>query len=448
MRKLLVVLLSLFIPAIVCAATLTPIETKIRDRVIAARADQISFLKKLVNINSGSENVSGVGKVGKIVAKQFKKLGFTTRFVKEPAKMKRAATLIAERQGTQGQRILLIGHLDTVFSKDSPFQKYQLKDENIARGPGVIDDKGGIVTLLYALKALSAVHALDHTSITVVLTGDEEDSGKPTSISRKPLIAVAKKCDVALDFEPTITLETSTIARRGVSSWTIESHGNESHSATIFQKNVGDGAIFELSRILNSMRTELQGEKDLVFNPAIVLAGNKITFDKQTSHGTTFGKDNVVAKIAMARGDYRFVNSQQEQSFKDRLSKIVSTHLQETHSTVIFEEGIPAMAATENNLKLLEKYSTTSVDLGFGVVKPLEPGIRGAGDISFVAGTVPANLAGLGPSGLGTHTILESLDIKSLPIQTQRAALLIYRLTRTLSARPLSPRKIFGHSTS
>src|SRR5690606_28870563 len=153
-----------------------------------------------------------------------------------------------------GKRLLLIGHLDTVFSADSPFQPFTLTKNN-AKGPGVLDDKGALVVLVSALKALNDVHALKDTSITIVLTGDEEDSGKPTSISRKPLIDAAKKSDIALDFESAITLNTATIARRGISLWAVNVKGNESHSATIFQKNVGDGAIFEVSRILNTMRT-------------------------------------------------------------------------------------------------------------------------------------------------------------------------------------------------
>jgi glutamate carboxypeptidase len=77
----------------------------------------------------------------------------------------------------------------------------------------------------------------------------------------------------------------------------------------------------------------------------------------------------------------------------------------------------------------LEKYSRVSNDLGYGLIRPLDPGVRGAGDISHIASIVPANLAGLGALGTGAHSTKETLNIDSLSIQTQRAALLIYRLT-------------------
>lgn len=409
-------------------AALNPTETKIRQEVVQSKTAQLKLLKKLVNINSGTMNTTGVKRVGDILQKEFRQMGFNTRWVYEPSSMHRAPTLIAERHGKGGKRLLLIGHLDTVFAKNSPFQHFELR-KNSAKGPGVLDNKGGDLVILYALKALYKSHALDNTSITVVLTGDEEDSGKPTTISRKPLVAAAKQSDVALDFESAITLDTATIARRGISLWTIETQGNESHSATIFQPGVGEGAIFEMSRILFAMRSQLKDEKYLSFNPGLVLGGTSVKFNPKTSQGTAFGKENVVAKIALAKGDFRFIDEKQKLDVENKIRDIVKEHLAGTKATVTYQDGIPAMSPTENNLKLLEKYSEVSVDLGQGVIKPLDPGLRGAGDISHISAYVPANLAGLGPEGLGSHSVIESVELPSLTIQTERAAILIYRLT-------------------
>ncbi len=426
MKVKLYLLILTFIPSIAMAA-LSPLENQIRDQVMKQQAAQLSLLKKLVNINSGTMNIPGVMRVGEIVRAQLKSLGFKTRWIYETADLHRAPTLIAERQGT-GNRLLLIGHLDTVFAANSPFKHFELQQHN-AKGPGVIDDKGGIVVVLYALKSLRAVHALNNTSITIVLTGDEEDAGRPTSLSRKPLLAVAQRSDVALDVEPTITLETATVARRGISQWTIESHGNESHSATIFQQDVGDGAIFELSRILNTLRTQLEYEPNLSFNPGMVGGGTLMQYDNKTAQGIVFGKQNVVAKIALAKGDVRFIDDHQKVAFKTTLTGIVNQHLPGTASTVTFEDGAPAMMATENNLKLLEKYSEVSLDLHQGPIKPYDPAKRGAADISYCASLVPANLSGLGPMGWGAHSVNEGIELNSLPIQTERLAILIYRLT-------------------
>lgn len=424
-------LFAVFFSFSVFADNLSPTEKNIHAIVLQQKKAQFELLQRMVNINSGTTNVAGVYRVGRIIQQQFNQLGFKTHWVNEPKAMHRAGTLIAERHGKKGKKLLLIGHLDTVFPANSTFQHLTSK-EHSAKGPGVLDDKGGVVVILYALKALHAAHALDDTNITIVLTGDEEDSGKPTTISRQPLREAAREKEIALDFEPAITLETATIARRGIAMWTVESTGNESHSATIFQKDVGDGAIFELSRFLNTMRTDLEGEKYLSFNPGLIIGGTHIQYDQKTTQGTAFGKENVVSKTGLAKGDVRFINDEQKEAFKEKLQKLAKQSLPGTHSNVTFQDGIPAMQPTDNNKQLLEQYSAISVDLGLGAVKALDPGLRGAGDISYVASIVPANLAGLGPVGSGTHSVIERIEFDSLPVQTSRAAIFIYRLTQSM----------------
>lgn len=410
------------------AASLSAVEKQISKYITQQKDEQLSLLEKLVNINSGTANISGVRQVGEILRLQFEQLGFKTRWVEEPANMHRAATLIVERKGTIGKKLLLIGHLDTVFPEDSLFQKFE-RYENIATGPGVIDDKGGDLVILYALKALQAAHALDNTTITVVLTGDEEDSGKPTSISRKPLFDAAQDSDIALDFEWAITSNTATISRRGITNWMIEAQGNEAHSSEIFQKSAGYGAIFELARILNTMLTQLSGEKYLSVSPGLIFGGTTISYDKNKSQGSVFGKGNVISRTAMTKGDLRFLTAHQKLDAEKRILAIVKKHLPGTTASINFKDGVPAMPPSSSNLELLKKYSRVSNDLEYGPIQPLDPGVRGAGDISHIASIVSANLAGLGALGTGAHSTKETLNIDSLPIQTQRAALLIYRLT-------------------
>jgi glutamate carboxypeptidase len=407
------------------AAGLSVVEKQIQENVVRQQAAQLALLEQLVNINSGTNNVSGVRQVGDILQAQFQQLGFTTHFVDEPSSMQRAGTLVAERKG-HGKKIILIGHLDTVFSKDSPFQKFARQTTTVT-GPGVIDDKGGDVVILYALKALAAAHALDDTNITIVLTGDEEDSGKPTSISRQPLFTAAKNTDVALDFEWAITSDTATVARRGILDWMITTTGHNGHSFEIFQKNAGDGAIFELSRILDTMRIQMSQEKYLSFNPGLMLGGTSL--NARHSEGEAFGKTNVIAAQAMAQGDLRYLTLTQKINAEKNMQAIVAKHLPETNAAIQFQEGIPAMQETANNLALLKKYSAVSEDLNAGAIHPLDPGLRGAADISHIAADVPANLAGLGALGTGAHSTMETIQLASLPVQTTRAAIFIYRLT-------------------
>lgn len=408
-------------------AELSPLEKNIQSFLAKQKQAQLHLLEKLVNIQSGTTNPKGVYQVGKIMQSELNKLGFKTHWVYLPANMKHAGTLIAEHHG-DGKPLLLIGHLDTVFSPSYTKQFSQKKMS--ASGPGVIDDKGGLIVLLFALKALHQQHLLQHANITVVLTGDEEESGKPTRISRKPLLDAAKGKAIALDFEPAVTLDTLTIARRGVSQWLIAIKGNESHSATIFKKDTGAGAIFEAGRLLDALRKTFGEEKDLVFNPGLIAGGTKVSYTKETGQASVFGKANVIAKTAIIKGDYRFLNEKQKEKFEAKLKEISKDALPGTSSTVSFEAGIPAMAEKEGNLTLLNKYSEVSKDLGQGSIKPLPAGLRGAGDISFIADVVPANLSGLGPVGWGAHSVIESIEIPSITIQTERAAILMSRLIK------------------
>jgi len=407
---------------------LSPQEVQLCQYLSDKKDAQLLLLEKLVNINSGSENLEGVQKVGELLWSEFEALGFKVRWGKGVTPMKRAAMLIAERQGSKGKRLLLLGHLDTVFPKESPFQHFK-RSGNTAMGPGVIDIKGGDVIILYALKALAASHALEDTTIRVVLTGDEESTAKPISVSRKPLIDLAKVSDIALDFEPTIRDHVS-VGRRGITHWSIQTKGKEGHSSRIFSNEFGNGAIFEMTRILNDMRIALGSEKSLTFNPGAILGGADVDFDTSLFRGSSFGKNNIISKITIANGDLRYLSSEQKKQAEKTIETIVSRNLPGTSATVQFQEVLPPMPPTDENLKLFEQYRRVSEKLGNGNVQLLPPELRGGGDIQTIAPYVSMGLVGIGANGRGEHSLEESLEVDSLVIQAQRAALLIYQLTR------------------
>src|SRR5919107_628230 len=163
--------------ALMLPQTLTPPETSIASYIDAHNGEALALLEKVVNINSGSLNLAGVRAVGDVFRAEFDALGFKTRWI-DGASFKRAGHLVAEHPGP-GPRMLLIGHLDTVFEPDSPFQRFARLDEKTATGPGVIDMKGGDVIIVQAMKALEAAGLLDAMNVIVVMTGDEEDTGEP-----------------------------------------------------------------------------------------------------------------------------------------------------------------------------------------------------------------------------------------------------------------------------
>src|SRR3954466_7464013 len=158
--------------------------------VDADNARAPALLQRIVDINSGTMNFAGVRRVADVLRAELDSLGFTTRWV-DGAPFKRSGHLVAEHPGP-GPKLLLIGHLDTVFEPSSPFQRFERLDDSTARGPGVIDMKGGDVIIVTALRALKDAGQLDRMNVTVVFTGDEEDSGTPREAARRALVDAAK----------------------------------------------------------------------------------------------------------------------------------------------------------------------------------------------------------------------------------------------------------------
>jgi glutamate carboxypeptidase len=409
-------------------APLSRAERTIVDYVDAHNQEAIALLERAVNINSGTQNFAGVRAMGTLAAAQLEALGFTARWI-DGAPFKRAGHLVAEHAGA-GPKVLLIGHLDTVFERDSPFQKFERIAEHEARGPGIIDMKGGVVILVHALKALQAAGTLKPMNVTVVLTGDEESAGDPQDLARAVLVEAASGARVALGFEDGAgDPRTAVIGRRGTTSWTLTVTGKPAHSSQIFRPDIGYGAIFEAARILEAFRETLAGEPHLTFNPALALGGTQVELDAVQSRGSAFGKENVIPERAVVMGDLRALSVEQFASARRRMTEIASAaSLAQTRAEIVFDEGYPPLAPTDGNRELLAMYDQASRDVGAGSVSAVDPDRAGAADVSFVAAHVPMILDGIGLMGDGGHTVKETADLTTLPSQTKRAALLLHRL--------------------
>jgi glutamate carboxypeptidase len=399
-------------------------ERKVVEAIDARAPEALALLERVVNIPSATQNLDGVREVGRVFAAEFDRLGFATRWEEMPAEMGRAGHLIAERAGTRGKRLLLIGHLDTVLEG----RKFERKGGR-AYGPGACDMKGGDVVLLFALKALHDAGRLDGKRLAVIFTGDEEAAGDPVEKSRASMRELARRSDLALAFESVIG-ETATVARRGVASWTLKVKGPTGHSAGIFGNRLGPGAVFEAARVLDAFRRELPVKDGLTYNPSLVLAGTEVDHtDGVSGEGTARGKRNVVPGSVVVEGDLRFVTNPQRDAAEKTMRAILAQSLPRTSAELTFDDGeYPAMAPTPANYAILSVLDRASRDLGLGSVKPLDPAQRGAGDISFVAPLLPG-LDGLGARGERAHSPDEWVDLDSIPAQVRRAALLIDRLT-------------------
>lgn len=404
-------------------------EREIAAWVDAHNGEALTLLERVVNVNSGTQNFAGVREVGAIFRAAFDRLGFRTRWV-DGAAFKRAGHLVAEHPG-KGPKLLLVGHLDTVFERDSPFQKFQRVDANTAKGPGIIDMKGGDVVILQALAALAAAGALADLNVTVVMTGDEEDGGRPLAKSREALVAAAKGAAAAIGFEdgpgdPRYAVT----ARRGTVDWQLRVKGTPAHSSQIFREEFGYGSIFEAARILNLFREKMAGEEHLTFNPGVILGGTAAELDTAQARGTAFGKTNVIAGQTVVSGDLRTLSAAQLERAMKTMREITGTAPAKTEAAITFGEGYPPLTPTEGNAKLLAIYDRASRDLGFGPVAAISPDKAGAADVSFIAGEAKMILDGVGLMGHDDHTPGETADLRTLPSQTKRAAITIYRLSR------------------
>lgn len=398
--------------------------------VEADSARNIKLLEDLVRVNSGTMNLAGVERIGQMLRPEFEQLGFQVSWV-PMAKVGRAGHLIATHKGNgKGKRILLIGHLDTVFEPDSPFQGWKRDGDNV-EGPGVGDMKGGDVVIVAALRAMHAAGTLKDADITVVLTGDEEKPGEPLAEARADLIAAGKAADVALDFEGLSRRngqDVGSIARRSSTSWTIKASAKSGHSSGICKPSVGCGAIYELARIIDEFRRELP-EPNLTYNVGMILGGSQAELNAGDTGGLASGKPNVIASVAIARGDIRTLSNEQEARVRAKMTAIVGRHLDKTDAAIEFsDDGYPPMAPSEGNKALLAKLNAVNTDLGLPQMPAGDPADRGAGDISFVA--FVDGLVGMGMAGEGSHAPGETADLKSLDRQAKRTALLVTRLSK------------------
>ena len=412
------------------AGALSDDEQAIIDWVDQHQEQAIALLEETVNIGSGTMNHKGVRAVGDVMARELNALDLKVRWIDMPEAVNRAGHLFAKKAGS-GTKLLLIGHLDTVFEADDEFQAFN-RTGNTAEGPGISDMKSGNAVIVYALKALDHIGALEDMAVTVAYTGDEEKPGRPLAVSRRDLLEAGQWADIALGFEGAITTEGSdwaTIARRSSSSWMLEVKGRQAHSSAIFSDDVGAGAINEAARILNTFFTQVRGDYGLTFNAGNIQGGTAVTYDAASNKGATFGKTNVVPSHTVVHGGIRALSVEQLKNAKQHMQAIVAKHLPHTEATLSFDDSYPPMAPTEGNKTLALTLSEVNQDLGRGAMKTWDPLRRGAADIAFVAPYTNA-LAGLGALGKGGHTPNESLQLDSMALAIKRAAILMLRLSK------------------
>jgi glutamate carboxypeptidase len=437
---------AVFASAVLCGVAgaqeaATPAEAAMVTTIDQESPAAVKLLERLVDINSGTMNLPGVIRVKAVIQPELEALGFTTHWDDLEKQDGRAGDLVAEHPcskgpGKCGKRLLLIGHMDTVFEAASPFQKFEMvpgTNGRVATGPGTCDMKGGLVVMLSALKAMKAAGVLKDTEIRIVLSGDEEDAGRPIAVSRKDMIDAAKHSDVALEFENAFRdggldgKDAVRIGRRSSITWRLETSGKTGHTSIIFGDKLGYGAIYELARIVDTFRTQLR-EPGLTYSVGLVLGGTSAELNAAKTAGTAAGKSNIIPPTALAVGDIRTLDEAQTARVKQKMEAIVKDHLPLTDAKITFDEGYPAMGVTPGSEALLAKLQQVNKTLGYAPEEVTDPAVSGAGDIAFVAPYV-SGLVGVGAMGTGAHAEGETVYLDSMPKQAKRMALLMYELS-------------------
>lgn len=385
-------------------------EASLRAHVDGRAARDLSFLEKLVLVNSGSSNLAGIDAVGDLVQPAFEALGFTSRWHREPKGHGRATaarTLVARRKGGSGAvPIFVTAHLDTVFEPADGFEGFRVEGDR-AIGPGIVDCKGGVVAILSALEALKTEGMLDRVDCRVVLGGDEETGSYE---SRAIIEQEAAGSSFSLVFEGGRPGGDVVKYRAGNGGYDVRAIGKAAHAGNAHQDGVN--AI----EILSAAVLALQKLTDY---------SRGITVSVGTISGGT--KRNIVPDEARCAVDVRYAHGSDGPAF-DASVRAVADLGPRYRGTIEIGGGLNRPPYPENDAKtdeLAKRWIAAASDLGI----PMSAVPTGGGsDGNWTAAMGIPTLDGLGPVGGKYHTIGEYLVLKTLPERSALAAIAMSRL--------------------
>jgi glutamate carboxypeptidase len=398
---------------------ISPGEQELVEWLEGEESGMIALLERITNINTGSLNKAGMAELAEIFSTELRGLGFNVDalpggLIEMPScpgtnyDIDLADHLLASKPGN-GTRLLLMGHLDTVFRFDSPFQSYR-QDGDRVFGPGVADMKGGLVVMLYALKALHAQGLLQDMDISVLLNSDEEMGSLS---SRQYVEEQAREHDFGLVYESSGT-NNLVRQRKGLGQARFVVNGRASHAGGAHEQ--GRSAIKELAYKIVEIENLTDYETGVTVNVGIVSGGES---------------RNTVAPCAEALIDLRYPTPEQgvetaaqfEEIFGQVYSYPVDSGEISTNSWVSLHR--PPKIPTEESDYLLEKTRAIGRLLGqeLGVT---DSGGGTDGSLSQAVGL--PTLDSLGIAGTGAHTIREEARLSSLLERAQLNAVLIARL--------------------
>ncbi len=375
-----------------------------RDKILTyldkTEHEQFRLLEKLILQESHTLDKEGVDLVGKEIENSLRSLELV---IEKFPEITHGNHLVFRSKACRQaiQQILLVGHMDTVFAKGSPFNSYR-EDQDKAYGPGIIDMKGGLVTAIFALKALDSIGLLSQIPLVLLCNSDEE-TGSTTSKSL--IMKEARKSSCALVFECGGLHGEVVTGRKGKAGYTLEVMGKAGHAAFMGGKPKAS-SILEISHKTIKIEALNDNTNQLVVNVGTSAGGSG---------------PNVVAEHATAKIDTRFLSATQGEFCQQQLKAITEeTTITGTHAKLIHTSGRPPMEQTQGNHALYTIFKEQADLLGLPLIDELRSGVSDANTLASCG--VPV-LDGLGPIGDKDHSEDEYMIKKSLRERCQLAAL-------------------------
>ena len=366
-------------------------------------------LERLVNIDCGSYTPAGVDEIGRWVTAYLEGMGADVDVRPDPSG-RYGATVVGTFSGTPGGlRVLLIGHMDTVFDPGTAADRPFRIDDGVAYGPGVTDMKSGLLAGLYALRAiLGEVRELPFERLTFIANPDEE-IGSPTSSVH--IRTAAADADAALVLECARANGDIVSARKGILDTRIAINGRAAHAGVEPEK--GRSAILEAARIVRELHA-LNGRWDGVTVNVGKIAG-----------GT---RPNVVAERCDLDVDVRSTTADGLREVEAAVRDIAAAR-EVPDTTVDLEVRVAwlPMEKLERSGRLVDHATAIAARLGFDVK---DTATGGASDANSTSGMGVPTLDGLGPIGGNDHSPAEYLDVDSIVPRTTLLAGLLLAIAR------------------
>jgi glutamate carboxypeptidase len=354
------------------------------------KAAAIKLWERLVNIDSGTGDAEGMRAIGGIATEELRALGATMETVPSPPPAA-GDNIVATFTGSGKGKVLLMAHMDTVFPRGTAAARPFRIEGALAFGPGVSDDKGGIVVALTTLKILSDLKSTNYARLTLLLNPNEETGSRG---SRSLIERLAREHDVTLNLEGGRPGDGVVIWRKGSGTIRVEVKGRAAHAG---DPSRGRNAAMELAHQILQLSKLADPAKGTTISFTVLKAGDR---------------KNVIPDAAVAEGDIRVLVTEEFDRVERELAEVAKNKLiPDTEVTTSVSRGFPVMAQNAQIDQLAARAQRIYGEIGRTL--KLE-GSAGAADSSLAAGVFKPTLDGLSVIGGNAHTDREYAEVESL----------------------------------